>query len=92
MVDDTLRRQRIADLRFALKRACEEAQKMSIRLLAASLLPMSRTRAGLKARHAALVQIANEAEAEIERLDEGATCDVRWMQDQAREKTAIGRG
>jgi hypothetical protein len=72
MINDAATRERIEDLRFAVKRAREEAQKMSIRLLAASLLPLSRACAELKARHAALVHIANEAEAEIERLDDGA--------------------
>lgn len=89
MINDILKRQRIADLRFAVKRAREEARKMSIRLLAASILPMSSARAGLKARHAALVRIANEAEAEIERLDKGATCGVGWGHDRASEKAGL---
>ena len=71
MTNDADTKERIADLKFAVKRAREEAQKMSIRLLAASLLPLSRAHAELKARHAALVYIANEAQAEIDRLDKG---------------------
>lgn len=82
MIDDAATRERIADLRFAVKRAREEAQKMSIRLLAASFLPLSRACTGLKARHAALVHIANEAQAEIERLDEGAPPVNRRQTDQ----------
>jgi hypothetical protein len=67
MLDDTMTRRRIGDLEQALKRERAEARKVSIQLLVASLNPLSNARAGLKARHAALVKLADETAAEIER-------------------------
>ena len=66
-LDDTMTTRPIGDLEQALKIERAEARKVSIQLLAASLNPLSRARAGLKARHAALVKLADAAEAEIER-------------------------
>jgi hypothetical protein len=68
MIDDTTTKRRIEDLRHVVKRARSEAQKVSIQLLAASFNPLSKARADLAARRAALVKIAEEAEADIERL------------------------
>ena len=71
MIDDAVTKQRIEVLEHAVKRARLEECKVSVQLLAASLNPMSTARAGLKARHAALVRLADGAQAEIERLHEG---------------------
>ena len=68
MIDDA---RRIEDLVYAVKRARAEARKVSLRLFAASFVPRSNARSGLKARHAALVKISDESEAEIERLRRG---------------------
>jgi len=65
MVND---RKRSDDLAHVVKRARQEAQKVSFRLLVTSLIPLSQAHITLKARHAALVRIADEAQAEIERL------------------------
>jgi len=71
MIDDAVSRQRIEVLEHAVKRARLEECRVSIQLLAASLNPLSNARAGLKARHAALVRLAEGAQAEIARLHEG---------------------
>jgi single-stranded DNA-specific DHH superfamily exonuclease len=67
MLDDRMTRRRIGDLEQALKRERAEARKVSIQLLAASLNPLSNARTGLKARHAALLKLVDETQAEIER-------------------------
>lgn len=67
MLDETMTKRRMGDLEQALKMERAETRKVSIQLLAASLNPLSNARAGLKARHAALVKLADETEAEIER-------------------------
>ena len=65
MVNDA---RRIQDLIHVVKRARSEAQKVSFRLLATSLVPLSHARIDLKARHAALMKIAEDGEEELERL------------------------
>jgi hypothetical protein len=65
MVDDA---RRIQDLIQVVKRARSEAQKVWLRLLATSLIPLSNAHIDLKARHAALMKIAENGEAELERL------------------------
>jgi hypothetical protein len=76
MLDDTMTRRRMGDLEQALKTERAEARKVSMQLLVASFNPLSNTRAGLKARHAALVKLADETQSEIERrrrpLNEGS--------------------
>ena len=65
MIND---KKRSDDLAYVVKRARHEAQRVSFRLLATSLIPLSQAHITLKARYAALVKIADEAQAEIERL------------------------
>ena len=67
MLDDTMTRRRIEDLEHALKTERAEVRKVSIQLLAASFNPLSNARAGLKARRAALMKLADEVQSEIER-------------------------
>jgi hypothetical protein len=67
MLDDTMTMRRIEDLEHALKMELAEARKVSIQLLVASFNPLSNARPGLKARHAALVKLADEVQAEIRR-------------------------
>jgi hypothetical protein len=68
MIDDATARQNIERLNQRVKKLRRVANTVSIQCFVASLLPMSRARAGLKARHAALVKMADEAQVEIERL------------------------
>ena len=67
MLDDTMTRRRMGDLEQALKMERAEARKVSRQLLVASFNPLSNARAGLKARHNALVKLADETQSEIER-------------------------
>jgi len=67
MIDDATARQNIERLKQRVKKLRQVANKVSIQCFVASLLPMSRARAGLKARHAALVKMVDDAQAEIER-------------------------
>jgi hypothetical protein len=67
MLDDTMTRRRMGDLEQALKMERAEARKVSMQLLVASFNPLSNARAGLKARHNALVKLADETQSEIER-------------------------
>jgi hypothetical protein len=67
MLDDTMTRRRMGDLEQALKMERAEARKVSVQLLVASFNPLSNARAGLKARHKALVKLADETQSEIER-------------------------
>lgn len=67
MLDDTMTRRPLKDLENAVKTERAEARRVSIQLLAASLNPLSKARADLKARRAALVKLADDAQAEIER-------------------------
>jgi hypothetical protein len=67
MLDDTMTRRRMGDLEHALKTERAEARRVSMQLLVASLNPLSNARAGLKARHTALVKLADETQSEIER-------------------------
>ena len=89
MLDDTMTRRRMGDLEQALKTERAEARKVSMQLLVASFNPLSNARAGLKARHAALVKLADETQSEIERrrrpLNEASHQAVRRsQQEQAR--------
>jgi hypothetical protein len=70
MIDDVTARQNIERLNERVKKLRRVANTVSIQCFVASILPMSRARAGLKARHAALVKMVDEARAEIERLHE----------------------
>ena len=73
MADDAAARQNIERLKQRMKKLRRVANKVSIQCLVASLLPFSRTRSGLKARHTALVKMVDEAQAEIDRLHEART-------------------
>ena len=70
MIDDATVKQHIERLRGRAEKLRRVANKVSFQCFVASLLPMSRARAGLKARHAALLRMADETQAEIERLRE----------------------
>jgi hypothetical protein len=70
MIDDATARQNIERLNQRVKKLRRVANTVSLQCFVASLLPMSRARASLKARHAALVKMADDAQAEIERLHE----------------------
>jgi hypothetical protein len=70
MIDDATARQNIERLKERVKKLRRVANTVSIQCFVAALLPMSHARAGLKARHAALVKMVDEAQAEIERLHE----------------------
>ena len=71
MIDDAATRQLVERLKNRVNTVRREAKKVSIQCLIASLIPMSSARAGLKARHAALVKMADDAQAEIDRLHAG---------------------
>lgn len=73
MIDDATAKQHIERLSERVKKLRRVANTVSIQCFVASLLPMSRARAGLKARHAALVKMADETQAEIERLHAART-------------------
>ena len=73
MIDDATARQNIERLKQRVKKLRRVANKVSIQCLVASLLPLSRARPSLEARHAALMKMADEAQAEIERLDQART-------------------
>jgi hypothetical protein len=68
MTDDATARQNIERLKQRLKKLRRVANKVSMQCLVASLLPLSRAHPSLKARHAALMKMVGEAQAEIERL------------------------
>ena len=73
MADDATARQNIERLKQRVKKLRRVANKVSIQCLVASLLPLSRARSSLKARHTALVKMVDEAQAEIDRLHAART-------------------
>jgi len=73
MVDNAVAKQNVEQLKQHVKKLRRVANKVSIQCLVASLLPLSRARSSLEARHTALVKMVDEAQAEIDRLHEART-------------------
>jgi hypothetical protein len=67
MLDDSRTTRSMGDLKHVLKMDRAQARRVSVQLFAARFNPLSNARADLKARHAALVKLADDAQAEIER-------------------------
>jgi hypothetical protein len=72
MIHDVTTRRRIGRLEISMRNVQREASKVSFQRLVASVLPFSGAKTGLKARHEALVKMAADDRAEIERLREEA--------------------
>jgi hypothetical protein len=62
-------------LTYVVRKTRLEAQRVALRLIATSLIPSSNAHITLKARHTALVKLADEGQAEIERLRRADTAD-----------------
>jgi hypothetical protein len=79
MIHDVMTRRRIGRLEISMRNVQREASKVSFQRLVASVLPFSGAKTGPKARHDALVKMAADDRAEIERLRgrAGDTQEVR---------------